>query len=123
MSMIKEVWQRGEAVLAQAGIESARLDAQILFCVAAHIERSVLYAYPERVVSPEQAEQYLKLIERRRLHEPLAYITGHKEFYGLDFCVDSRVLIPRPETELLVEAALVSINRRLHAGQLPVVAD
>src|SRR5437764_14492876 len=123
MSTIKETWQRGEAILAQAGIESALLYEQVLFCLAAHIERSVLYAYPERVVSPEQEEQYLTLIERRRLHEPIAYITGHKEFYGLDFYVDSRVLIPRPETELLVEAALVSINRRLNAGEIPIVAD
>src|SRR5690348_12944021 len=100
MSTIKETWQRGEALLAQAGIENARLDAQILCCFATHTERSMLYAYPERVVSPEQEQCYLTLIERRHQHEPIAYITGHKEFYGLDFYVDSRVLIPRPETEL-----------------------
>jgi release factor glutamine methyltransferase len=123
MSTIKETWQRGEATLAQAGLENARLDAQVLFCFASHIDRSVLYAYPERTLSPQQEQRYLALIERRRLHEPIAYITGHKEFYGLDFYVDSRVLIPRPETELLVEAALSSVNRRLNAGQVPIVAD
>jgi len=123
MSTIQEIWRRGETVLAQAGIENPRLDAQILFCFALHIERSALYAYPERVISPEQEQYYLTLIERRRKHEPIAYITGHKEFYGLDFYVDSHVLIPRPETELLVEAALTSINRRLSAGQVPIVAD
>jgi len=123
MNTIKETWQRGEALLAQAGVEHARLDAQILLCFSMHIDRSVLYAYPERVVSPEQALRYLMLIERRRSHEPIAYITGHKEFYGLDLCVDPRVLIPRPETELLVEAALASINRRLRTGQMPIVAD
>jgi len=123
MSTIKELWGRGETVLWQAGIENARLDAQVLCCFVMNIERSVLYAYPERVVSPEQERRYLTLIERRRRHEPVAYITGHKEFYGLDFCVDSRVLIPRPETELLVELALVSVNRRLNAGQMPIVAD
>lgn len=123
MSTIQETWRRGETTLAQAGTENPRLDAQILFCFAMHIERSVLYAYPERVVSPEQEQYYLTLIERRRQHEPIAYITGHKEFYSLDFCIDSRVLIPRPETELLVEAALTSINRRLSAGQVPIVAD
>jgi release factor glutamine methyltransferase len=123
MSTIKEAWQRGEALLARAGIENARLDAQILLCFAMRIERSTLYAYPERMVSPTQEQSYLVLIERRLQHEPLAYITSHKEFYGLDFYVDSRVLIPRPETELLVEAALSSINRRLNAGQTPIVAD
>jgi release factor glutamine methyltransferase len=123
MSTLKQAWAHGSALLAQAGVENARLDAQILLCFAMRIERSFLYAYPEHLVSPEQAYYYLTLIERRRLHEPMAYITGHKEFYGLDFCVDARVLIPRPETELLVEAALTSINRRLHAGKVPIVAD
>lgn len=106
-----------------AGVENARLDAQILLRFAAHIEHSILYAYPERMVSPEQELLYLTLLERRRQHEPIAYITGHKEFYGLDFYVDSRVLVPRPETELLVEAALTSVHRRLNIGQTPIVAD
>jgi release factor glutamine methyltransferase len=123
MSTIKETWQRGEALLTQAGLENAWLDAQVLLCFAMRIDRSVLYAYPECVVSPAQEQQYLTLIERRRLHEPIAYITGRKEFYGLDFYVDSRVLIPRPETELLVEAALSSVSRRLNDGQIPIVAD
>src|SRR5207249_9347513 len=70
------------------------------------LERSFLYAYPEHVLSPEQEQQYHTFIERRSRGEPIAYLTGHKEFYGLDFLVDKRVLIPRPETELLVEAAL-----------------
>jgi release factor glutamine methyltransferase len=123
MSTIKELWLCGVAVLTQAERKDARLDAQVILCFALHIERSFLYAYPEAMVGPEQEEYYLALIERRRLHEPIAYITGHKEFYGRDFSVDSRVLIPRPETELLVEMALASINRRLHAGQIPIVAD
>ncbi len=123
MSTIKETWLRGEALLAQAGIENARLDAQVLFCFALDVERSILYAYPERQIAPEQEQHYLALLERRQRHEPIAYITGRKEFYGLNFYVDSRVLIPRPETELLVERALISINRRLDAGQVPIVAD
>jgi release factor glutamine methyltransferase len=123
MSTTREIWQRGEDILTQAGIENARLDAQLLLCFAINIERSVLYAHPEHTISPEQEQHYLALIERRRQHEPIAYITGHKEFYGLDLYVDSRVLIPRPETELLVEAALASINRRLNAGQIPIIAD
>jgi release factor glutamine methyltransferase len=123
MSTIKETWKCGETVLSQAGVDNARLDAQILLCFVINVERSVLYAYPERMVSPEQEQRYLTLIERRRQHEPIAYITGHKEFYDQDFCVGSHVLIPRPETELLVEVALASINRRLNAGKMPIVAD
>ena len=123
MTTIKEAWGRGESALVQAGIESARLDAQILLCFVLDIQRSVLYAYPERLVSPEQEQRYLALIERRYRHEPIAYIIGHKEFYGRDFYVDPRVLIPRPETELLMEIALASITQRLGTGQVPIVAD
>ncbi len=86
-------------------------------------ETAMLYAYPEHEVSTEQQEQFLSLIERRVHGEPVAYLVGHKEFYGHDFIVDKRVLIPRPETELLVETALEHIRRKLHAGQVPVVAD
>src|SRR5436305_2990015 len=86
-------------------------------------ETALLYAYPEHEVSTEQQEQFLSLIERRVHSEPVAYLIGHKEFYGLDFQVDQRVLIPRPETELLVEATLEHIRSRLRAGQVPIVAD
>jgi release factor glutamine methyltransferase len=87
------------------------------------VERPLLYAYPEREVTPQQAERYLSLIERRVQGEPVAYLTGHKEFYGLDFSVDNRVLIPRPETELLVEAALVAAREKLSHGENPIIAD
>jgi release factor glutamine methyltransferase len=85
--------------------------------------RTTFYAYPEREVPQEQLLRYQELIARRQQGEPVAYLTGHKEFYGLDFLVDRRVLIPRPETELLVEAALAAIRRKLGSGQLPIVAD
>ena len=110
-------------LLARVGVESARLDAQILLCFALQIERAVLYAYPERTVDPAQLAFYRALLARRAQHEPIAYITGKKEFYGREFQVNANVLIPRPETELLVELALTSIRLRLAAGQLPVVAD
>jgi len=99
------------------------LDAQSLLSHVLHVERSILYAYPERELTPEEEQQYLVLIERRARGEPVAYLVGHKEFYGLDFIVDRRVLIPRPETELLVETALQVCRQKIAAGHIPVVAD
>jgi release factor glutamine methyltransferase len=99
------------------------LDAQLLLSHVLHVERSTLYAYPERELTPAQEQQFLALIERRAQDEPVAYLVGHKEFYGLDLIVDRRVLIPRPETELLVETALHVCRQKITAGSTPVVAD
>src|SRR5260221_14245788 len=88
-----------------------------------NVERSTIYAYTERTLTPAEEQNYLTVIERRSQGEPVAYLTGHEEFYGLDFLVDQRVLIPRPETELLVEAALNACQSMLAAGRIPVVAD
>lgn len=118
--------EQGTRLLARNGESDqrgARLDARVLLAHVLGLETSVLYAYPERVLTQAQLQTFLSLIERREQGEPVAYLTGHKEFYGLDFVVDSRVLIPRPETELLVEAALSLIRARLAAGQIPIVAD
>lgn len=100
-----------------------RLDAQVLLSHVLGVDRSILYAYPERPLSLEQEQHFFTLIERRSHGEPVAYLVGHKEFYGLDFLVDKRVLIPRPESELLVEAALRACQRMLDAGRTPIVAD
>jgi release factor glutamine methyltransferase len=102
---------------------SARLDAQILLCHVLGIDRATLFAHPERTLTADQQQRYQALIERRARGEPVAYLTGHKEFFGLDLLVDPRVLIPRPETELLVEAALCACREKLDAGHAPVVAD
>jgi release factor glutamine methyltransferase len=123
MTTVREALTRGTKDLAQAGQESAQLDAQILLSHVLDVERSTLYAHPERVLSPEQEQQYRLLVERRSQGEPVAYLVGHKEFYGLDFLVDRRVLIPRPETELLVDAARKVIQHMLDGGRNPIVAD
>lgn len=104
-------------------MSAARLDAQILLAHILGVDRSALYAHPHRLLTPEEELQYHALLERRAKGEPVAYLTGHKEFYGLDFLVDRRVLIPRPETELLVEAALRICREKLEAGRAPIVAD
>ncbi len=123
MTTIQQALKQGTRTLTRAGQTNASLDAQVLLSHAMQVERSVLYAYPERMLTPEQEQQFLTLIERRSRGEPVAYLTGHKEFYGLDFLVDQRVLIPRPETELLVEAALNVCRQMLEAGRTPIVAD
>ncbi|GAC1378592.1 MAG: peptide chain release factor N(5)-glutamine methyltransferase [Ktedonobacteraceae bacterium] len=99
------------------------LDIQILLAHVLNVERVTLYTYPERLLSAEQKRQFQRLIERRRRGEPVAYLVGSQEFFGLDFLVDKRVLIPRPETELLVEAALKIIRTMLASERNPIVAD
>ena len=123
MTTIRDMLERGTRTLVQAGLSGARLDAQVLLVYVLDVDRATLYAYPEREVTAEQERDFLRLIERRKRGEPVAYLVGHKEFYGLDFLIDSRVLIPRPETELLVEAALEAIRQRIAEGTMPVVAD
>ena len=102
---------------------SARLDAQVLLCHVLGIDRAALYAHPEWTLTAEQQQRYFALIERRARGEPVAYLTGHKAFFGLDLFVDPRVLIPRPETELLVDAALRACRQKLDSGHAPAVAD
>src|SRR5215469_16766692 len=117
MTSFRQTLEQGTLTLTKAGQVNARLDAQVLLSHTLNIERSALYAYPERTLTPEQEQQFLTLIERRSHGEPVAYLTGHKEFYGLDFLVDKRVLIPRPETELLVEVAFKVCRQMLAAGR------
>ncbi len=112
-----------QALARAMSLDIDHLDAQLLLSHVLHIERSTLYAYPERELTPAQEQYYLALIERRARDEPVAYLVGHKEFYGLDLTVDRRVLIPRPETELLVEVALQVCRQKIALGSTPIVAD
>jgi release factor glutamine methyltransferase len=92
--------------LADNNIDDAMLEGEILLRHVLGINRSQLFSDLDGNVSPAQAENLEQLLERRLSGEPSAYITGHREFYGLDFKVNRHVLIPRPESELLVEKAL-----------------
>lgn len=88
------------------GIEDSHLEARILLGHMLNLSPTQIYTEPEQTLTEEHEKSLQQLIERRLRREPTAYIIKHKEFYGLDFYVDSRVLIPRPETELAVEEAL-----------------
>ncbi|HEY7021480.1 MAG TPA: peptide chain release factor N(5)-glutamine methyltransferase [Ktedonobacterales bacterium] len=103
-----------EHLRASAIGDTPDLDAQTLLAHMLDVSRATLLAYPKRRLTEDQTVRFTSLVERRLAHEPVAYLVGHREFMGLDFAVDRRALIPRPETELLVEAALADL--RAHRG-------
>ncbi len=106
-----ELIGRASGSLEAAGVESARLDAEVLLAHAAGIDRSGLFArFPDEVPQPV-CERFDQLVQRRVAREPVAYIVGEKEFYSLSFRVSRDVLIPRPETELLVDTVLKQAPR------------
>jgi len=92
--------------LQSAGVDEARLDAELLLAHILGLNRAAILAQPERPLTPKELTRFRDVVARRAAREPLPYITGHREFFDLDFVVDARVLIPRPETELLIEHAL-----------------
>jgi release factor glutamine methyltransferase len=113
------ILEAGIARLRASGSESPRLDAEVLAAHVLGIDRTGVLAHPEMPVGPEEAERFEECVGRREAGEPVAYIRGMKEFYGLAFSVDRRVLIPRPETELLVDLALADVVRRLTGAPRP----
>ena len=98
--------------------DTAALDADVLLAYVLGVGKEALFAHPERELSPAEDVRFQQLVERRRRGEPVAYLRGFKEFYGLRFLVDPRVLIPRPETEALVDTA-----REVIAGRALTVVD
>jgi release factor glutamine methyltransferase len=120
--------------LTSNGVDSPKLDSEVLLGYVLACTRAQLYAHPERVLSEEERSRFEQLVVRRCQHEPVAYLVGQKAFYGLDLVVDPRVLIPRPETELLVDMVLDVVlqydvassrgrNGRKPAGGQLLVAD
>ena len=97
----------------------ASRDAELLLTHVLHLPRTTIYAHPGRLLSEAEQTRFGYALERRLAFEPMQYITGHQEFYGLDLRVSPAVLIPRPETELLVEAVLA----RLPQSSPVTVAD
>jgi release factor glutamine methyltransferase len=103
---IAETILQGAHKLRRAGVPEARREAGSLVAFVLGKDRSYILGHAEETVSDAQARQFLSYLERRAQGEPLQYITGRQEFFGLDFEVTRDVLIPRPETELLIETAL-----------------
>lgn len=92
--------------LEAAEVGSPRLNAEVLLMFVLGVHRAYLYAHPERELAPEEEARYDEVLAQRSTGMPSQYITGHQEFWGLDFVVSPAVLIPRPETEHLVETVL-----------------
>ncbi|MBC5828594.1 MAG: peptide chain release factor N(5)-glutamine methyltransferase [Candidatus Eremiobacteraeota bacterium] len=92
--------------------DTPRLDAQLLLCATLHKERSWLTAHREAAIGPEEADYFSSLCERRASGTPIAYLTGTAGFYGRQFAMNNSVLIPRPETEHLIEVTLSYLRAR-----------
>ncbi len=108
----KEIYDHGVRELTEAGIEEAALDARLLLEYICHTDRNALLVHGEREVEEDERSRYFKEIARRKSHVPLQYITGEQDFMGLTFEVNEHVLIPRQDTEILVE----EVMRYLHDG-------
>lgn len=110
MHSIKSVLAEAVETLATVS-DSALLDAEVLLSLALNKPRSYLRAWPDRLLQPEQLAAFKAFLEQRRKGMPIAYITGNREFWSRDFQVTPDVLIPRPDTELLIELSLDLIPR------------
>ena len=119
MSGVRDVLGWATTALKEKRIESPQLDAEVLLAHSLGMSRSELCVQLDGTPSAEAEETFRSLVARRLQHEPVAYITGEKEFYGLELQVDDRVLIPSPETETLVEVALTIGRQR----QIPQLVD
>jgi release factor glutamine methyltransferase len=119
MATVRELLDVGVARLREAGSETARLDAELLLAFALDTDRTGVIAHTDAPVGDGAAARFEAGLDRRVAGEPVAYIRGVKEFHGLAFGVDQRALIPRPETEKLVELAELEVVRRLVGAPRP----
>src|SRR5438477_9995497 len=103
---LKETLRDAITLLEENRVGSPRMNAEVLLMFVLGCDRAYLYAHPERELSSGEQSRYEEALEQRARGIPSQYITGHQEFWGLDFIVSPAVLIPRPETEHLVEAIL-----------------
>lgn len=110
---LKQLYKVGTVKLAEEGIEEFSLDAWYLLEYVTGVSKAMYFAEPERAVSEENADRYIDCIRRRAAHIPLQHITGEQEFMGYPFCVNEHVLIPRQDTEILVEEAIQVMRQKM----------
>jgi release factor glutamine methyltransferase len=115
------VLEVGEKYLAGRGIESARLDAELLLCMVVECRKERLYLDHERPLGEHEEQLFQRLLQRRGRREPISYITGRKEFWSRDFFVSPNVLVPRPETELLVDVSLKVLGESSEKGPVKIL--
>jgi release factor glutamine methyltransferase len=116
---VRDVLARAAAALRDGGSPTPRLDAEVLLAHVLGTDRSWLHAHPEATVEPAAFDA---LVDRRRGGEPIAYLRGFKEWRSLRIRTDSRALVPRPETELLLDQAIDEVVSRMARDQEPIVA-
>ena len=121
MMTIAEAINEGASRLERAGVDAARRTAGVLLGDLLGVGRTHLLTHSEQPIGDEAYESFLRMIARRAAGEPLQHITGHQEFYKLDFLVTPAVLIPRPETEFLVERVLALV--RDNSLTSPLIVD
>jgi release factor glutamine methyltransferase len=122
VATVRELLDVGIARLRDTGTETARLDTELLLAHSLETDRTAVIAHTEALVGDGSAARFMASLERRAKGEPVAYIRGIKEFHGLAFGVDARALIPRPETERLVELTELEVVRRLIGAPRPAGA-
>jgi release factor glutamine methyltransferase len=116
MARTRELVDAAVERLRAAGSDTPRLDAELLLAFAIGVDRTAIIAHADAPVGVDAEAQFLDLVARRETGEPVAYLRGMKEFHGIALTVDSRALIPRPETEELVDRAIGEIMARLTGG-------
>jgi release factor glutamine methyltransferase len=116
MTATRRLVEAGTERLRAAGSETPRLDAELLLAYAIGVERTAVIAHGDAPVGPGAEATYDALVARRETGEPVAYLRGMKEFHGIALTVDARALIPRPETELLVDTAIATVMTALTSG-------
>lgn len=130
---LKEALLKATKTLSSQGISSSALDSGLLLLYALETakpvpkwlykDRSVLYAHSDYELTRKTETEFLRAVKRRAKFEPVAYITGEKEFFGLEFRVNKNVLIPRPETEILAEESLKEILAEIKSNKKVIIAD
>ena len=121
--ILSEALQSVTEALCSAKIADASVEAELLAGHVVGMSKTELYTEPERSLTSVETKRLCDLVRRRLNHEPTAYILGHCEFCGIGLYIDHRALIPRPETELLVEEALRLVPRISHQGRQTIIAD